>query len=56
MNERKELDGFEQREVAAKFGYWEDPRWKEISKLRLEGKYEEANAMLCKIHDDYGID
>jgi len=48
--------GFEQREIAAENGYWDDPRWKEVQKLRKEGKHVEGNSLMFKIRDDYGVD
>ena len=44
MKKRKKKNGFEKREELAKFGYWDDKRWKEVTKLRDEGKEREANA------------
>jgi hypothetical protein len=52
----KKLDGFEQREIAASFGYWKDPRWEEVNELRKEGKHHEANKLVFQIRDDYGVD
>ncbi len=53
---KKKLDGFEKREQVAQFGYWGDPRWKEVTKLRKEGKIAESNDLVFKIRTDYGID
>ena len=52
----KKLDGFEQREIAASFGYWSDPRWKIVHKLRKLGSDTKANSLVMKIRDDYGVD
>jgi hypothetical protein len=49
-------DGCEQREDAAKFGYWKDPRWKEVTQLRKDGKISESNGLVFKIRDSYGVD
>lgn len=53
---KKKLDGFEQREVAAQFGYWSDPRWKTVNKLRKNGSDAKANDLVFKIRNDYGVD
>ena len=50
------MNGFEQREVAGATGYWEDPRWKEVKKLRNENKHSEANTLVFKIRSDWGVD
>jgi len=52
----EKLDGFEQREIVGKFGYWEDKRWKEVNKLRKEGKADEANSLVFEIRDSWGVD
>jgi hypothetical protein len=52
---RKEC-GFEQREVAATKGYWDDPRWEQVNQLHEEGKHPEANGLVFEIRDSYGVD
>lgn len=52
---KKKLDGFEQREQAGK-GYWEDPRWKKVEKLRKKGKHCEANGLVFDIRSSWGVD
>ena len=52
----EKLDGFEQREIVGKFGYWEDKRGKEVNKLRKEGKADEANSLVFEIRDSWGVD
>lgn len=47
--------GFEQREIAGD-AYWEDPRWKEVQNLRKEGKHLEANSLVFKIREHWGVD
>ena len=49
-------DGFEQREQATTFGYWEDNRWEEVKRLRSEDKNAEANSLTFEIRDNWGID
>lgn len=55
MGIKKRKNGFEQRE---KLGskYWDDPRWKEVTKLRNEGKNLEANSLTFRIRDSWGVD
>lgn len=48
--------GFEQREIASKDGYWDDPRWKEVQRLRSADKQAEANSLCFKIQNDFGVD
>lgn len=45
--------GFEQREQTP--GYWDDPRWAEVQKLRAEGKQSEANNLTFQIREDWGM-
>lgn len=51
----RELNGFEQREIVGD-AYWEDPRWEEVRKLRDENKQSEANDLVMKIRDSWGVD
>jgi hypothetical protein len=51
---KKELDGFEKREQCP--DYWKDPRWKEVTKLRDENKIAEANGLVGKIREDWGME
>lgn len=55
MGNRREC-GFEARESVAKQGYWEDPRWKDVKRLRAEGKHAEANSLTFQIRGSWGID
>ena len=41
--------GFEAREQAAKFGYWEDPRWKKVRRLRDKEEHSKANGLVFEI-------
>jgi hypothetical protein len=50
--------GFEQRELIGK-DYWDDPRWKEVAKLRDTGTPEnmaKANGLVFAIRYDWGVD
>lgn len=47
--------GFEQREIVGD-DYWKDPRWEEVKHLHREGKMVEANTLVFKIREDWGID
>lgn len=48
-------DGFEQR---AQLGssYWDDPRWKEVKKLRDEGKILDSNHLVFVIRQSWGVE
>lgn len=46
--------GFEQRERSP--GYWDDPRWKEVKRLRDDGKHSEANGLTFQIRESWGVD
>ena len=48
--------GFEARERVGQQGYWEDPRWKDVKKLRAEGKQSEAHGLTFQIRESWGID
>lgn len=47
--------GFEQREMLGD-AYWQDPRWKEVERLRKEGKQAEANGIVFEIREHWGVD
>lgn len=50
-------DPFEQREIVDP-AYWDDPRWKEVQRLR-SGRHPDfprANGLVAKIHADWGVD
>lgn len=47
--------GFEQREQLGD-AYWNDPRWKEVSRLRKEGKQSEANSLTFQIRESWSVD
>jgi len=49
-------NGFEKREEMAVFGYWQDPRWKEVEQLRKDNKIPESNGLVMTIRSDYGLD
>jgi hypothetical protein len=53
---QEEQDGFEKREEAALIGYWKDPRWVQVGKLRKEKKHIEANSLVFQIRSDWGVD
>jgi len=48
-------DGFEQREALGS-KYWNDKRWKKVSKLRAAGKHSEANGLVMTIRSSWGVD
>lgn len=48
-------NGFEARERLGK-EYWADKRWKEVTALRKDGKYDGANTLVFKIRADWGIE
>jgi len=50
----EEMDGFEKREACP--AYWKDPRWKEVSRLRLEEDQSKANGLVMEIRNDWGIE
>lgn len=52
---KDKMDGFEQREALGD-AYWDDPRWKEVQKLREEGKDLEANGLVFQIRESWGVD
>ena len=47
--------GFEQRELVGN-AYWEDARWKEVERLRKENKHSEANSLVFRIRESWGVD
>jgi hypothetical protein len=49
-------NGFEQREIVGKHGYWEDPRWKTVTQLRRLGKNSKANGLVSEIRESWGVD
>jgi len=51
---KKKLNGFEQRELIGPI-YLNDERWKEVHKLRVDGKDNEANSLVYKIRESYGV-
>lgn len=51
---KKRQCGFEQREQSP--GYWNDPRWKEVQRLRREDRQSEANHLTFQIRDSWGVD
>lgn len=55
MKNRKK-NGFEKREEVAQFGYWEDPRWEKVNKLRNNNRDVEANSLVFKIRNDWGVE
>ena len=54
MKNWDEMDGFEKRESCPE--YWDDPRWKDVDKLRDENKHSEANGLVMKIRNDWGME
>jgi len=46
---------FEQHELATCRGYYKDLRWKKVQQLRDENRHPEANGLVFKIREDYGI-
>ncbi len=55
MPRKPSTDVFEQYE-ALPASYHSDPRWKEVRKLRAEGKHLEANGLVMQIRSDYGFE
>lgn len=55
MKKKKKPNGFEQRENAGP-GYWKEPRWQQVRKLRKEGKIGEANSLVLQIRRDWGVE
>jgi hypothetical protein len=51
---KRKLDGFEKRELLGD-AYWKDKRWKKVTKLRDEGKMLEANSLVFKIRESWGL-
>jgi len=49
-------NGFEKREEVTRFGYWKDPRWKQVRSLRKENKIPESNGVVMAIRSDFGLD
>jgi hypothetical protein len=50
--------GFEQRELLGE-DYWNDPRWKEVERLRSTGNPDNmarANGLVFEIRADWGVD
>ena len=51
-------DPYEQREIVAS-GYWDDPRWKEVQRLRSTGNPNDmihSNGLMGEIYRDWGVD
>lgn len=48
-------DGFEQREALGG-GYWKDPRWKAVLRLRKTGKVPESNHLVFQIRKSWGVE
>ena len=48
------MDGFEKRELLGD-EYWEDPRWKEVSRLHADGETLKANGLVATIRSDWGV-
>ncbi len=55
MSRRNTIDVYEQYE-SLPASYHNDPRWKEITRLRKEGKHAEANGLVLTIRRDYGFE
>lgn len=54
MSKPKE-DGYEARERLGD-PYWNDPRWKEVQRLRTEGKVPESNGVVFDIRESWGVE
>jgi hypothetical protein len=50
-----DMDGFDAREYAEEFGYWKDPRWKQVDKLRKANDNDKANTVVFRIRRDWGV-
>lgn len=48
-------DAFERYE-ALPASYHRDPRWKQVTQLRKDGKQAEANGLVGTIRSDYGFE
>lgn len=49
------MDAYDRHEAAVALGYYDDPRWEQVYKLREEEKHLEANSLVMQIRDDWGI-
>lgn len=49
-----EKNGFQKREDVGE-DYWNDPRWKEVQKLRDAGEHPRANYLVLVIREDWGV-
>jgi hypothetical protein len=52
MKKQDTFDRYEQLPVS----YHEDPRWKDVEKLRKENKFPESNDLALQIRTDYGFE
>jgi len=50
------LTGCLKREQVKQFGYYKDPRWKQVSSLRKENKIPESNNLVFQIRNDFGLE
>ena len=50
------MDIYERHEAVVERGYYNDPRWKEVYKLREEGNHIKANGLVMSIRYDWGIE
>jgi len=53
MKKRKNQRGAELKENIGP-GYWVEPRWVEVRRLKREGRHQEANTLASKIRFDWG--
>lgn len=51
----KKMNGFEKREALGD-AYYKDPRWKKVNRLREENKDSEANGLVGRIRQDWGLE
>jgi len=49
------MNGFEKRELLGN-KYWNDPRWKKVRELRKQKMHIEANSLVFKIRETYGLE
>jgi len=36
--------------------FWNDPRWQEVRKLRINNEHAKANGLVFKIRQDWGLE
>jgi hypothetical protein len=49
------MDVFEQLEQAVQKGYYDDPRWKEVSRLRRGKEHAKADELSATLRKEWGL-